>query len=58
METNPATIAAVESAALYWCKLLGSKASRLYPTRHDFTEMVAAGVSLVDWLRGGVKILR
>ena len=39
-----------EKAAAWWCDILGSKASRLVPTRKDCGEMLTAGEDILAWI--------
>lgn len=42
-------------AAEWWLNIFGDKASRLSPTQHDVTDMVAAGDNLVTRIADGLK---
>jgi DNA primase len=41
-----------DKAAAYWGDLLGSKAQRLKPTRHDMNDMLTSGEDIGAWLAG------
>lgn len=41
-----------DKAAAYWQNLLGGKAQRLKPTRHDVNDMLRAGDDLAAWIAG------
>lgn len=41
-----------DSASDWWLRTLGNKAIRLRPTQHDITDMVKAGESVEQWIRG------
>lgn len=45
-----------EAAANWWANLLGPKALRLKPTRHDVNEMLTAGDDLEEWIYRALQV--